>query len=384
MKIVSLATGGLMGSDPMDHTTWSGSSRALCLELQQRDAYAGGLGPALSQAEYIIRLLPKFYPNKEVWQRRLMMSASYRHALTKKLQQQKAQLNSKYILQLGAYSNAREAFGSDYKIVSYQDGNAIQKFQSEHTHPALKNDKKLFNSVFNYEKKNAEDVDIVLTTSEFLRQSFISDYGISQDKVVNVDIGINLNEYPSAVDCVKDNASPELLFIGKARFHIKGGDIAVKAFEEVLNVFPNAKLHMVGIDKLPNEYNRVQNVICYGVLNKEVEPDNQTLRELFERCCLLVHPARFEPFGIAPIEAMLHQIPPVVTGEWALQYTVEDNLTGLHAQYGNVQDFSDKILHLLKNPSLAKTMGKQGRKVAQTKFTWQLTVDKILHCFENI
>jgi glycosyltransferase involved in cell wall biosynthesis len=312
-----------------------------------------------------------------------MMSSSYRNSLTSSLKKY-APPKESGILQLGAYSNCREAFGDTYNIISYQDGNVFQKFDSEFTHPKIKNDRKLFEEVFSYEKKVAADSNLILTTSEYLRESFIRDYKISSDKVINVDIGVNLKEYVDATDYPKNVQEPELLFIGKSRFYIKGADIAIESFINIQKIYPKAKLHLVGIERLPNKYSETKNVYCYGFLDKKNKDDDLQLETLFKKCCLLVQPSRFEPFGIAPIEAMLHKIPPIVTGEWALQHTVENNVTGLHANNGDVKDWTKMILKLLSDPVLMKRLGDNGRKVAKERFTWERTVNKINECFESL
>lgn len=382
-KITGVASGGLMGSHPLDPTTWSGSSKALFENINRLGQTHNNVGAEISHLEYFLRLIPHFYPDKEVWQRRLMMNVGYRNSLTQSLQKYaKQNVVSKNILQLGAYCNSKEVFPNS-RVFSYQDGNVLQKFQSDTLHPKLRDDKRLFESVFNYEKKLAADVDLLLTTSEFLRESFIDGYGVPSDKVVNVNIGVNLSEYPSALAAIKDYASPHLLFIAKARFYLKGADIALEAFSNILNYYPSATLHIVGQKEIPKEFKHINNVLNHGVLNKENPEDNAKLKSIFEKSCILLMPSRFEPFGIAPIEAMLHKIPPIVTGEWALKHTVNDGKTGLHARLNDVDDWTEQILKLLQRPELIQQLGENGRKVALEQFTWEGVAKRIIDLFQT-
>jgi glycosyltransferase involved in cell wall biosynthesis len=49
----------------------------------------------------------------------------------------------------------------------------------------------------------------------------------------------------------------------------------------------------------------------------------QNGRKFYERCSLFALPSLYEPFGIAPLEAMLNGIPAIVSGRWALKETVK-------------------------------------------------------------
>ena len=55
-----------------------------------------------------------------------------------------------------------------------------------------------------------------------------------------------------------------------------------------------------------------------GVGRAPAVPEQRArLETLFRRCCLFVMPSRYELFGIAPLEAMVNQIPCLVTNRWA-------------------------------------------------------------------
>ena len=58
--------------------------------------------------------------------------------------------------------------------------------------------------------------------SEYLRRSFINNYGISAEKVVSIGAGINLDRLPE-IDTEKDYSVGNVLFIG-VDFERKGGN----------------------------------------------------------------------------------------------------------------------------------------------------------------
>jgi len=383
-KIVGILSGGLMGSDPYDPTSWSGSSLAFFNELENQGHLQRAFGAKLSKLEFYTRLALKFHPNREVWKRRHYMNSSYRHALTRAAGNKVVESDKQhYIVQLGAYINARDIYGPDVIIASYQDGNVMEKFNSPYTDPLLKSDTKLFNQVMQFEKKVAQDMDLVFTTSDYLRESFIEHYDLSEDKVINIKAGVNLTEFEDINDKTKDYSQQDILFIGKGDFLLKGGDLAIKAFLSLSDRYPDAKLHLVGPNKsFQQEFNH-PNIIFYGLLNKNNEQDLALFKKLFLNCSLYIQPSRFEALGIAPIEAMLHRIPAIVTGSWALKENVISGVTGDHFEYGNWQDLADKIGKLLSSPEKLETMGKEAQIWARSEFTWKMATNKMISALEN-
>jgi len=345
------------------------------------DAY----GSDISRLEFLCRLAVKFHPVKEVWKRRLYMSASYRNALTRKLGKRLENVDRNTVfLQLGAYINTRQILGDKAIIASYQDGNVVQKFQSPFTNPILANDKKLFQEVFDYEKQVANDMDLIFTTSEYLRQSYIKDYGIKPEKVINIKIGINLTPFQDVLEMTKDYSQNEILFIGKSGFKLKGADIALNAFSLVKETYPNARLHMIGINKAEASQFDLEDVHCYGLLDKSIPEDLALFKNLLNKCSLFILPSRFEALGIAPLEAMAHRIPAIVTGEWALKENVIDEKTGLHCKYDDANDLAEKIEKMFADPEQMRVMGEQAYQWANSGFTWTDTVNEMENAINKL
>lgn len=93
------------------------------------------------------------------------------------------------------------------------------------------------------------------------------------------------------------------VFVGQAREH-KGVDLLVEAWPEVRRRVPGARLELVGREH-DERHDRVEGVTVRGYVER--------LDEVFEAASLYVHPARYEPWGVAPVEAMLAGVPAAVT-----------------------------------------------------------------------
>ncbi|HMF64346.1 MAG TPA: glycosyltransferase family 4 protein, partial [Edaphobacter sp.] len=223
-----------------------------------------------------------------------------------------------------------------------------------------------------YEEETSQQMVAIFTFSEYLRQSFIRDYHVSPDKVFNVGGAVNLTEIPAPAPD-KDYATNRILFIG-TEFTRKGGPQLLQALRIVRESIPTAELHIAGpahLDNLP------AGVVFHGHLSKADPAQKQKLESLFRDSTLFALPSLYEPFGIAPLEAMLYQLPCVLTNAWALRECVTPGLNGDLAEKGSVEDLAAKITQLLTNPDRLAVMGKQARDLVLTRYTWPAVVNRM-------
>jgi glycosyltransferase involved in cell wall biosynthesis len=108
------------------------------------------------------------------------------------------------------------------------------------------------------------------------------------------------------------------------------------------------------------------------------------LESLFRDCTLFVLPSLYEPFGIAPLEAMLYQLPCLVTDAWALRETVIPDFNGDLVPKGSVEGLAEKLLQLLSKPDALATMGRQGRERVLRDYTWSAVVDRMSAALRTI
>jgi glycosyltransferase involved in cell wall biosynthesis len=234
---------------------------------------------------------------------------------------------------------------------------------------------KRIDAVLRYEAEVNNQMDIVFTTSEYLRQCLIHDYGVAPEKVVCIGAGINLDELPEVND-KKDYSNGNILFIG-IEFRRKGGYEVLEAFKSLREKIPYATLHIVGPREKPAGVESSPGVVWHGYLSKANESQMSKLRELFSKAALFVMPSLYEPFGIAPLEAMSHCIPCVVSRGWALPEIVPHEMCGRLVNPGSSEELSVVLADLLRNPECLRRFGMAGRKHVERRYTWPAVVDQL-------
>lgn len=99
----------------------------------------------------------------------------------------------------------------------------------------------------------------------------------------------------------------------------------------------------------------------------------EELRSLYSRARLCVYAPVMEPFGLVPLEAMACGTPVIGVREGGVQESVIHEQTGLLVAR-DVGQFGKAIQHLLVNPDLAETYGRNGRAHVLKNWTWENSV----------
>jgi glycosyltransferase involved in cell wall biosynthesis len=273
-------------------------------------------------------------------------------------------------LQIGGIYNVPSLVKGRSRCFSYHDGNLAQLAQSPYF-PKGFSSKKL-KLALAYEREVYAGMDLIFTMSEYLRRSFVEDFGVSESKVVTIGGGVNLTEIPEVCH-EKDYSTEQILFVG-VEFNRKGGPQLLEAFRRVRAARPGATLHIVGPHHLEAVGKLGDGVIFHGFLDRKDPAQGAILRRLFSDAALFVMPSLYEPFGIAPLEAMTYQVPCILTNRWAFPEMVESGVSGELVEPADQEGLADRIMYLLDRPDLLREYGARSRKKVMQKYTWESVV----------
>jgi glycosyltransferase involved in cell wall biosynthesis len=226
------------------------------------------------------------------------------------------------------------------------------------------------------EREVYRHADGIFTLSERLRRSFIEDLGLPPDRVHAIHAGPNfdVSRIPRTPSPADRDRAPTILFVGR-QFHRKGGDVLIQAFGRVRQRLPDARLLIAGPATLAAPG---PGVTCLGDLNKNQAAGWDALVTAYQSADVFCLPTRFEPFGIAFIEAMHFGLPCIGTDAWAVPEMIVDGETGFTVPIDDVEALSDRLGRLLGDRTLARTMGQAGRERAERWFTWEAVIQRMM------
>jgi len=374
MHDLTVFVGGSTGSDPYSSTTWSGSSPFFLNALDQAGILDKAVGLKLPSLQNYGYLAKNFTPNRAVWRKHFYFDPAYRCALTQTARN--IPVTSPFCLQIGHMFSLPAVFPNK-KCISYHDGNLAELLNSGFGIEGVS--RKRIDQALRYEEDAAQQMTAIFTFSEYLRQSFIHDYRVPAERVFQVGGAVNFTEAPPAITN-KDYTTNRILFIG-TEFKRKGGPQLLEAFSVVRQAIPSAELHIVGprtLDTVP------PGVVFHGHLSKADPTQSAKLQVLFRTSNLFVLPSLYEPFGIAPLEAMLCGLPAAVTNAWALRECVTPGVNGYLVEKGNAQDLAAKITLLLSDPDRLAIMGQQAREIVLSRYTWPAVATRIANIIQSL
>ena len=221
----------------------------------------------------------------------------------------------------------------------------------------------------------------IFTISDLLRQSFIDDFLLEPDCVHSIHAGPNLNlamQVRTEERPTRDRP-PAVLFVGR-QFERKGGALVLEAFGRVRRQILDAELLVVG----PADTTTVPGVRWLGYLNPDDPTARDRLAAAYAAADVFCLPTRFEPFGIVFLEAMGAALPCIGTVTGAVPEMIIDGKTGYTIALNDVDALTDRLLRLLGDRHLARTMGEAGRERARNHFTWEAVVGRMLEKLELI
>ncbi|MBN1155735.1 glycosyltransferase family 4 protein [candidate division KSB1 bacterium] len=212
----------------------------------------------------------------------------------------------------------------------------------------------------------------IFTFNEYIKQSFLSDYQIPEDKVVVVGSGVNHNGWIN-VDIRNKEANGFTLFFLTTEFERQGGLTVVKAFEHVKKKCADIRLIIGGNcpSYLPKD------IIQYPNLTRD------TIEKLFDETSVFLLPGHLGGLQ-SVLEAMCKKCTCIVGDSNFLLYDIiKDGETGYVVQTDNDEQLAAKIIDLYHNLALARTVAENAYNLVQTNHTWEKIVGKMTTYFER-
>ena len=148
----------------------------------------------------------------------------------------------------------------------------------------------------------------------------------------------------------------------------KGVDVAIEALPRIRERHPDARLVVLGEGPLREELaslasrRRVADAVSLPGRVGDVT-------WWYRRASVVLHPARWEGFGLALLEAMLCARPIVASSVSAIPEIVLDGETGILVQPDDPEALARAASALLDDPHRARALGEAGRTRAETDFS---------------
>lgn len=183
--------------------------------------------------------------------------------------------------------------------------------------------------------------------------------------------GIDTTKFrPNVRPLKKFPAGPKILFLGRLDPR-KGFIRLLAAFPEVKKRIPNALLIVVGSGPLQAQYERMIPDTLRGSVFFEGRVTHDLIPRYYATGDVYVSPATGgEVFGIVLTEAMATGTPVVASNIPGYNEVVTHGKNGLLFNVAEIHDIAEKIIAVLSNRHLSRSLSREGRQYAET-VSWQ-------------
>ena len=169
---------------------------------------------------------------------------------------------------------------------------------------------------------------------------------------------------------------------------------AIKATAEVAKIYPDVKLYIIGnfndskwinqpgyltfIKKLVKELKLESNVIFAG------PQDANGIIGIMHKCLGSIQTSYVESYSLVVAESQSIGLPPIISFAGAMPELAEDRKTGLFYSPGDYISCAGRMLEIIENPSLAKSISEESFKLAAERNNDKKVLDVQLKIYNEI
>ncbi len=233
--------------------------------------------------------------------------------------------------------------------------------------------------VYDIERSGMEAADKVIAVSNLTRNTIIEKYGIHPDKVVTVHNSVEPVTLPE-FRLNKGVKEKVVTFLGRVTFQ-KGPDYFIEAAKLILDKDPNVRFVMAGNGDMLNKM--IKRVAELGIATKFHFAGflkGSEVFEMFSMSDVYVMPSVSEPFGISPLEAMMSDVPVIISKQSGVAEVLRH---ALKVDFWDVEDLADAIYGMIHYEGLSKMFKRYGKEEVNN-LRWENSAYKVNEVYKSL
>ncbi len=234
--------------------------------------------------------------------------------------------------------------------------------------------------IYDIERRGMHGAMKIIAVSHLTRNICVHHYGVDPSKIDVVYNAIDIAGNGFDEEKYKIHKDEKIvLFLGRITMQ-KGPEYFLAAAKQVLEVIDNVKFVMAGSGDMIRRI--IEMAAAMGIGHKVLFTGflrGADVDKVFKMADLYVMPSVSEPFGIAPLEAMSHDVPVLISK----QSGVSEVLThALKVDFWDINEMANKIIAVLRHPPLASTLRQHGA-IDVRRRTWSDAARQCITVYES-
>ncbi len=225
--------------------------------------------------------------------------------------------------------------------------------------------------VYAIERAGVHAADRVIAVSNFTRNILIEKYGVDPQKVMVAHNGVDVAEVlahaavSGALEAQRQAGTKIVLFLGRITLQ-KGPDYFVRVAKRVLD-HERALFVVSGSGDMERQI--IEEAAWLGIGDRVLFAGflrGAELGRMLASADVLVMPSVSEPFGIVPLEALVHGVPVLISKQSGVSEVLRH---ALKADFWDIDEMANQIIAVLRHKSLRGVLSNEGRREAHYQ-TW--------------
>jgi glycogen(starch) synthase len=228
-------------------------------------------------------------------------------------------------------------------------------------------------AIYDIERAGMHGADHVVCVSYLTSRIAQTRYGIPLEKITVVYNAVELPDVDEALLRPITQREKIVLFLGRMTMQ-KGPEYFLQAARKVVDHYTNVRFVMAGSGdmitrcvKLAADMRMGSYVTFTGFLR------GKDIDRIFAMADLYVMPSVSEPFGIAPLEALSHNVPVIISKQSGVSEVITH---ALKVDFWDIDEMANKILAVLRHPPLQRTLRQHG-SIEVSRMSWTDSARKL-------